>query len=97
MSGYQLRMIREKLETISGEDAQPGPEDAVLCRNLTMRPLEGDWQEQDFATGREGAQPEDLYNVHAAVEYEVEAVCSGAPGTCTRCARIGSPGSRGCL
>lgn len=88
MSGYQLRMIREKLETISGEDAQPGPEDAVLCRNLTMRPLEGDWQEQDFATGREGAQPEDLYNVHAAVEYEVEAVCSGAPGTPPRCRRL---------
>lgn len=80
MSGYQLRMIREKLEVPSGTDATPGPEDAILCRNLTMRPLEGDWQEQDFATGREGAQPEDLYNVHAALEYEVEAFPPGAPG-----------------
>ena len=83
MSGYQLRMIREKLETVSGTDANPGAADAILCRNLTMRPLEGDWQEQDFATGREGAQPEDLYNIHAAVEYEVEAV-AGAPGVAPR-------------
>ncbi|KGJ21051.1 phage tail tube protein [Paracoccus sanguinis] len=87
MSGYQLRMIREKLETVSGTDAAPGPEDAVLCRNLTMRPLEGDWQEQDFATGREGAQPEDIYNLHAAVEYEVEATPSGAAGTPPRVRR----------
>lgn len=83
MSGYQLRMIREKLEAVSGTDANPGAADAILCRNLTMRPLEGDWQEQDFATGREGAQPEDLYNIHAAVEYEVEAV-PGAPGVAPR-------------
>lgn len=81
MSGYQLRMIREKIETTPETNANPAAVDAILCRNLTMRPLEGDWQVQDFVTGREGAQPEDITNVHAAAEYEVEAFVPAAAGT----------------
>lgn len=80
MSGYKLRVIREKIEITPETNANPGPADAILCRNLAMRALEGDWQVQDFVTGREGAQPEDLYNVHAAAEYEVEAFAPPALG-----------------
>lgn len=78
---YKLRMIREKLEATFETDALPTAADAILCSNLTMRPLEGDWQGQDFVTGMEGAQPEDLYNVHCRAEYQVEAIPSGTAGT----------------
>lgn len=81
MSGYKLRSIREKAETVFETDANPAAADAVLCLDLVARPLEGDWQQQDFVTGVEGAQPEDLYGVHAAAEYKVEAAPSGIAGT----------------
>ncbi|TRD18346.1 phage tail tube protein [Palleronia caenipelagi] len=77
---YKLRMIREKLEATFETDAGPGAADSILCLNLTMRALDGDWQEQQFINGPEGAQPEDLYNLHCATEYDIEAVPAGTPG-----------------
>lgn len=81
MSNYKLRVIREKAETEFEGSAAPTSADAILCRNLTIRNLDGDWQEQDFVTGNDGAQQEDIYNAHCAADYEVEAAGSGTPGT----------------
>ena len=81
MANYQYRSIREKLEATFETDAAPAAIDSILCRNLTMRPIEGDWQQQDFVNGMPGAQPEDLYGIHCAADYEVEAIPSGAAGT----------------
>ncbi|MFI0477404.1 hypothetical protein [Paracoccus jiaweipingae] len=81
MASYKLRCIREKLEQTFETDAAPAAVDSILCRNLTMRALDGDWQEQDFVNGMEGAQPEDLYGAHCSADYEIEAIPSGAAGT----------------
>ncbi|MDO5648863.1 phage tail tube protein [Paracoccus sp. (in: a-proteobacteria)] len=81
MASYKLRCIREKLETVFETDAAPAAANSILCRNLTMRALDGDWQEQDFVNGMDGAQPEDLYGAHCSADYEVEAIPSGTRGT----------------
>lgn len=76
MARYAQRLIREKLETVIGTAEATAAADAILARNVTLRNLEAEYQRQDFARGTEGAQAEDVYNVHAGAEYDVEA----APG-----------------
>ena len=53
----------------------------VLARNLQPGHLEGDYQAKDYATGFEGAQGEEHYNAHTAVQFDVDAAPSGAAGT----------------
>lgn len=79
MARYAQRLIREKLEVTAGTAVVTAPADAILARNVTIRNLEAEYQRQDFARGVEGAQGEDVYNVHAGAEYDVEA----APGEST--------------
>lgn len=73
MARYAQRLIREKLEAEAGTAEETTAADAILARNVTLRNLEAEYQQQDFAIGTEGAQPEDIYNVHAGAEYDVEA------------------------
>lgn len=81
MATYKQRLIREKIETVSGTPVVTAATDAIYAREVTLRPLEADYQQQDFATGQEGAQAEDLYNIHAAAEYQVEAAPPAVAGT----------------
>lgn len=73
MARYAQRMIREKLETVPGTVEATTAADAILARNVTLRNLEAEYQQQDFAIGTEGAQGEDLNNIHSGAEYDVEA------------------------
>lgn len=73
MARYAQRLIREKLETVAGTPEATAATDAILARNVTLRNLEAEYQQQDFARGTEGAQGEDVHNVHAGAEYDVEA------------------------
>ena len=77
---WNKRLIQAKAEATYGTDPVLAAADAVLAMDLTLRPLEGDYQGRDFATGFEGARAEDLFNVHAAAEFSVEAAGSGAAG-----------------
>ncbi len=73
MARYAQRLISEKLETVAGTPEATAATDAILARNVTLRNLEAEYQQQDFARGTEGAQGEDVHNVHAGAEYDVEA------------------------
>lgn len=78
---WRQRLIREKIEATYGTDPVLAATDALMALDVSMRNLEADYQQQDFATGEEGSQAEDLYNLHVAVEYALEAAPSGVAGT----------------
>lgn len=82
MATWPQRLIREKIETVPGTAVVTAATDALLARNVTFRHLEADYQQRDFVVGREGAQGEDLYSIHAGAEYDIEAappVTAGQP------------------
>lgn len=80
MARYAQRLIREKLEATSGTAVVTTAADALLAMNVTFRNLEADYQQQNFVKGVEGAQGEDLYNIHAGAEYDIEAAPPAAVG-----------------
>lgn len=80
MARYAQRLIREKIETISGTAVEPTAADAILARNATFYNLEAEYQQQDFVTGTEGAQAEDANNIRAGADYEVEAAPPATEG-----------------
>lgn len=53
----------------------------LLVKDLTVRPIEGDYQTRNFVTGKEGAQGDRLYNKTMGVEFMIDAATSGAAGT----------------
>ena len=81
MAAWAQRLIREKIEVTPGTAVATAVADAILARNVTMRNLDADYQQQDFVIGIEGAQGEDLSNVRTGVEYEVEAAPPAVPGS----------------
>lgn len=81
MATWKQRLIREVLETTSGTAEVTAATDAILCREVTFNLLDADYNEQDFLTGQEGAQTEDLNNVRAGAQYQVEAAPPAAPET----------------
>lgn len=80
MATWPQRLIREKIEATPGTAVATAAADALLARNVTFRNLEADYQQQDFVMGREGAQGEDLHNIHAGAEYDVEAAPPATAG-----------------
>lgn len=77
MTAFATRAIRAAADT----DAPLTTTDVILCRNLQTTRLGGDYQPRDFATGYQGAQPEELRNAHSGASFEIEAATGGAAGT----------------
>lgn len=77
MATWKQRLIREILETTPGTLEATAATDAILCREVTFNMLDADYTEQDFLTGKEGAQIEDLSNIRAGATYQVEAAAAG--------------------
>ncbi|WP_304616976.1 phage tail tube protein [Paracoccus sp. (in: a-proteobacteria)] len=80
MARYAQRLIREKIETTPGTPVATAATDAIMARNVTLRNLEAEYQARDFAVGIEGAQGEDVYNIHAGAEYDIEAAPPATAG-----------------
>lgn len=80
MARYAQRLIREKLEVTPGTAVATTAADAILARNVTFHNLEADYQAQDFVTGTEGAQGDDVNNVRSGADYEIEAASPAAAG-----------------
>ncbi len=80
MARYAQRLIREKLEVPPGTAIATLPADAILARNVTLFNLEADYQAMDFVTGTEGAQGDDVNNVRAGADYEIEAASPAVAG-----------------
>lgn len=79
MASWKQRLIREKIEATPGTAVAPAAADAILAREVSLNLLEADYNDQDFLTGAEGAQLQDLSNIRAGASYQVEA----APGATT--------------
>lgn len=88
MARYAQRLIREKPETVPGTAIATLAADAILARNVTLYNLEADYQARDFVTGTEGAQGDDINNVRAGAEYDVEAAPPSAAGQAPRYAHL---------
>jgi hypothetical protein len=73
MANWKQRLIREKIEAVSGTAEVTAATDAILAREVTFNLLDADYTAQDFLTGQEGAQAEDLSNIRAGATYQVEA------------------------
>lgn len=78
---YRKRLILLKPETVYGTDPAPAAADALLCRGLDLRPLEGEYRDRELVTGQLGQQPERLANIHARATFQVEAGGASAAGT----------------
>ncbi|MBO6789516.1 MAG: hypothetical protein JJ894_03165 [Dinoroseobacter sp.] len=77
MASSRTRAIRAAADTADPLVAK----NAILCNDLTLRFLEGDYQAREFATGDEGAQIEELYNKHSGAQFMLEAAGGGAADT----------------
>ncbi|MEM9148496.1 MAG: hypothetical protein AAGC57_20230 [Pseudomonadota bacterium] len=78
---HRKRTIQLKAETVYGQDPVPVAADALLCRGLSIRPIEGQYQGRDLVDGSLGTKPEELTNIHAGVQFQIEAGGGGAAGT----------------
>lgn len=79
MSSFKERIL---LARIAGAAGDIGATDAVLCRNLQARRLEGNYTEHAIADGMEGASREELFDPHAGASFETDrGFVVGAPGS----------------
>lgn len=62
--------------------------DPILARTVTFRHIEADMQRREFVTGQEGAQTEDVLNLNAGADIEVEGAPGGAAGTAPKYADL---------
>lgn len=53
----------------------------LLVKDFNPSPIGGDYQSQNFFSGREGAQGDRLYNKVMGTEFMIDAATSGAAGT----------------
>ena len=76
------RIILAKIEATSGTDSAPTVStNAVLCRNVTVTPLQGDSVERNLIRGFFGSSDRIAGSVWSEVEVEVELQGSGTLGT----------------
>ncbi|WP_425092007.1 phage tail tube protein [Tropicimonas sp. S265A] len=82
---FKYRMIRARDAALGGA---VGPTDYVLCRDLQMNPIDGEYTAQDWADGQEGAKPEELFNPRSSLQFNVDAGWGQAAGTAPRIAHL---------
>lgn len=73
--------ILAKIETTYGTDATPAAANAMLVRNWTFTPLEGEEIKRDLVMPYYGSQGIILAGLYCKLEFEVELAGSGAAGT----------------
>lgn len=79
---FRKKIILAKIETTYGTDATPtGAANAILCRNVEIRPLEGETESRDLVRSNIGAQQVIHVGTRVGITFEVEAAGAGAAGT----------------
>ena len=82
MKFERRQVLLAKIETTFGTDAAPtGAANAILARNVAIRPMEGQDVSRDLVTPWFGAQPTIPTELHATLSFEVELAPSGTAGT----------------
>ena len=76
------RVILAKIETTYGTDPTPtGPANAILVRNLDVKPLDADLVSRDIIRNYLGSSEQLIAAKHATATFEVELQGAGAAGT----------------
>lgn len=73
--------ILSKIETTYGTDAAPAAADALIARNVTFAPMEGEEVSRDLLLPYLGNQGVKLAGIYARLEFDIEIAGSGAAGT----------------
>lgn len=82
MKFERRQVLLAKIESSYGVDAAPvGAENAILARNVAVRPMEGQDVSRELVTPWFGAQPTIPAELHATLSFEVELAPSGTAGT----------------
>ncbi|MFW6339510.1 MAG: phage tail tube protein [Wenzhouxiangella sp.] len=78
---FRRKVLFAKVEDTYGTDATPdGTLNAILTRDLTIEPLNGEVLSRELDKPTFGADPATRVGVHARVTFSVEIAGSGAPG-----------------
>lgn len=78
---YNRRVLLAKIEDTYGTDSTPtGSLNAVLTRNLEIRPLQGEELRRELDKGSFGNDPGTLLGQHAEITFEVEMAGAGTAG-----------------
>lgn len=82
MKFARRQVLLAKIESSYGVDAVPtGAANAILARNVALRPMEGQDLSRDLETPYFGAQRTIATELHARLSFEVELAPSGTAGT----------------
>ncbi len=82
MLRWKRKVIAFKSELTYGQDAAPAANaNAILVRNVTLRPLEMDYEERNVVTSYAGHQGEIIAGQRVEMTFEVELAGAGAAGT----------------
>jgi hypothetical protein len=73
--------ILSKIETTYGIDIVPAAADALIARNVTYTPMEGEEVSRDLMLPYLGNQGVKLAGLYARLEFDIEIAGSGAAGT----------------
>ena len=77
-------LIQVKAESSYGTDPTIAGTDALLCRSLTVNPLESDTVSRDLIRSYLGSSEQLLALTRVSVQIEVEIAGSGTGGTASR-------------
>ena len=78
---FKKLAILHKRETVYGTDVTPAAIDAIVAKNVTYTPLEGEEVSRDLILPYLGNQGIILTGTYARIEFDVELAGSGAAGT----------------
>lgn len=73
--------ILNKIETVYGTDSAPTAADALIGRNVTYTPFEGEEVSRDLLLPYLGNQGVKLAGIYARLEFDIEIAGAGAAGT----------------
>lgn len=79
---FRKKVLLAKIETVYGTDAVPtGAANAILAKNVEIRPLEGETESRDVVRSNIGAQQVIHVGTRVGMTFEVEMAGAGTAGT----------------
>ncbi|AGH58012.1 hypothetical protein RHVG_00047 [Rhodovulum phage RS1] len=83
---WKSKVLLFGLETTPGTDAAPtGATNAILAKNISLSPMEGNDEARALELPYQGADPSIPTELHMKLSFTVELVGSGAAGTAPSC------------
>lgn len=77
-----------KLETVEGEDATPAAANALIIKNVTFSPIEGEEVQRNLILPYLGNQGSVIAGEYGRIEFDLEIFGSGTAGTVPHCGPV---------